>query len=400
MARTGALAAAAGRRRHVALEQRARGADRRDRTATARRGPPVPATASWSRRRARRASSIAYVAALRAGLVVVPLNTAYTSAEVARIVAEARPAAAAVDNDERARWINAAAVDPVRVLGMEIDLPDGGDEPIDLADGGRAGAARLHLRYHRAAEGCPPDARQPAFERHRGEPRLAVGARRPPAPDVAALPPARARRGGQREPLRRRDPLPAAEVRPGRRDLAVCRRRGDRSSSACPTMYQRLAASGRADALAALRLLVSGSAPLPASLALAIAEQAGQLPLERYGMTETVMLTTNPYDGPRKPGTVGFPFPGVEVRLGRAERGRGPRTERDLGYYDQNPEATAEAFTADGWFRTGDLGEFDADGYLRLVGRSKDLIITGGYNVHPREVEEALLTHPASARWL
>jgi len=120
---------------------------------------------------------------------------------------------------------------------------------------------------------------------------------------------------------------------------------------------------------------------------------AGQLPLERYGMTETIMLTSNPYDGPRRPGTVGFPFPGVELRLDDIDeiQVRGPNVI--AGYYGR-PEATAEAFTADGWFRTGDIGSFDDDGYLRIVGRSKELIITGGYNVYPREVEEQLLTHP------
>jgi malonyl-CoA/methylmalonyl-CoA synthetase len=141
-------------------------------------------------------------------------------------------------------------------------------------------------------------------------------------------------------------------------------------------------------------LLVSGSAPLPAALAGRVAEQVGQVPLERYGMTETVMLTSNPCDGPRKAGTVGFPLPGVELRLaGDGEvQVRGPNVID--GYYER-PDADAEAFTDDGWFRTGDLGEFDADGYLTLVGRSKELIITGGYNVHPREVEEVLSEHPA-----
>jgi malonyl-CoA/methylmalonyl-CoA synthetase len=107
------------------------------------------------------------------------------------------------------------------------------------------------------------------------------------------------------------------------------------------------------------------------------------------------MLTSNPYEGERKPGTVGFPLPGVGVRLAD-ENGEvevsGPNVI--TGYHGQ-AEANAEAFTADGWFRTGDLGEFGPDGYLRLVGRSKDLIISGGYNVHPREVEEALTDHPA-----
>jgi malonyl-CoA/methylmalonyl-CoA synthetase len=105
------------------------------------------------------------------------------------------------------------------------------------------------------------------------------------------------------------------------------------------------------------------------------------------------MLTSNPYDGPRRPGTVGVPLPGVGVRLDGAGEVQvtGPNV---IAGYVQNPAATAEAFTADGWFRTGDIGELDEHGYLRLVGRSKELIITGGYNVHPREVEEAIATHP------
>jgi malonyl-CoA/methylmalonyl-CoA synthetase len=108
-----------------------------------------------------------------------------------------------------------------------------------------------------------------------------------------------------------------------------------------------------------------------------------------------VMLTSNPYVGERKPGTVGFPLPGVELRLAdNAEvEVRGPNVI--AGYYGRpDADADAESFTADGWFRTGDLGEIGEDRYLRLVGRSKDLIISGGYNVHPREVEEVLEIHP------
>jgi malonyl-CoA/methylmalonyl-CoA synthetase len=130
-------------------------------------------------------------------------------------------------------------------------------------------------------------------------------------------------------------------------------------------------------------------------------------------MTETGMNVSNPYDGERRPGTVGFPLPGVELRLaatrgtggvppteaaGAARRGeielRGPNVFS--GYWGR-PEETAAAFTPDGWFRTGDIGEFDGDGYLRLVGRARDLIITGGLNVYPREVEDVLLEHPAVA---
>jgi malonyl-CoA/methylmalonyl-CoA synthetase len=117
-------------------------------------------------------------------------------------------------------------------------------------------------------------------------------------------------------------------------------------------------------------------------------------PLERYGMTETLMNVSNPYDGERRAGTVGLPLPGVELRL--AERTdeillRGPNVMP--GYWER-PDATAEAFTDDGWFRSGDVGRYDDDGYLRIVGRREELIISGGYNVYPREVEDVLRSHP------
>jgi len=161
-------------------------------------------------------------------------------------------------------------------------------------------------------------------------------------------------------------------------------------------MYARLADSPRLAELGRLRLCVSGSAPLPPAVFERLAAGSGQRVLERYGMTETGMNVSNPYDGERRPGTVGFPLPGVELRLaadGEIEL-RGPNVFS--GYWGR-PEATASAFTADGWFRTGDIGEFDADAYLRLVGRARELIITGGLNVYPREVEDVLLEHPAVA---
>jgi malonyl-CoA/methylmalonyl-CoA synthetase len=161
-----------------------------------------------------------------------------------------------------------------------------------------------------------------------------------------------------------------------------------------PTMYHRLAQSPRVGELARLRLCVSGSAPLPAELHRALAERGGQQVLERYGMTETLMLVSNPYDGERRPGTVGLPLPGVDLRLADGEGAeiqvRGPNVF--TGYWER-PQATAESFI-DGRFRTGDLGAVDSDGYVRILGRSKELIISGGFNVYPREIEEVLLAHP------
>ncbi|QDE71932.1 long-chain fatty acid--CoA ligase [Myxococcus xanthus] len=176
-----------------------------------------------------------------------------------------------------------------------------------------------------------------------------------------------------------------------------------------PTMYSRLLEEARASRVKprALRLWVSGSAPLSPQLFADIEAELGARILERYGMTETIMNTTNPYEGERRPGTVGVPYPGQEARvvdvrtrqpLPRGETGeievRGPHVF--AGYW-RRQDATTESFDADGWFRTGDLGDVDADGYLRITGRARELIISGGFNVYPREVEEVLAMHPGVA---
>jgi malonyl-CoA/methylmalonyl-CoA synthetase len=160
-----------------------------------------------------------------------------------------------------------------------------------------------------------------------------------------------------------------------------------------PTMYHRLAASAGVGELSRLRLAVSGSAPLAAELHGRIKKEGGTDVLERYGMTETLMTISNPYDGERRPGTIGFPFPGVDLRFeGEEILVRGPTV---FGGYWGRPAATAERM-ADGWFRTGDLAMVD-DGYVTILGRDSDLIVSGGYNVYPVEVEDVLLTHPAVA---
>ncbi len=176
-----------------------------------------------------------------------------------------------------------------------------------------------------------------------------------------------------------------------------------------PTMYTRLIAEaqGRPERPPPLRLYVSGSAPLSVQTSEEFRALFGQPILERYGMTETLMNLSNPFDGERRPGTVGQPFPGQEARivdiqtrqpildetLGEIEV-RGPHVCK--GYWRQ-PEATAAAFSADGWFATGDLGWRSADGYYTIAGRARELIISGGYNIYPREVEEVLERHPAVA---
>ena len=168
-----------------------------------------------------------------------------------------------------------------------------------------------------------------------------------------------------------------------------------------PTFYTRLIADPALDraACARMRLFVSGSAPLLAETHQQFEARTGQRILERYGMTETGMLTSNPLEGERRAGTVGRALPGTEVRVvdddGRPcapdENGhvqvRGPNV---FSGYWRMPEKNKEEFTPDGFFRTGDMGSLSADGYLTIAGRSKDLIITGGYNVYPKEIELAI----------
>ena len=174
-----------------------------------------------------------------------------------------------------------------------------------------------------------------------------------------------------------------------------------------PTFYTRLAGNERLtpELCASMRLFVSGSAPLLAADHEAFAARSGHAILERYGMTETGMNTTNPYEGgPRKPGTVGKPLSGTEIRIVGRESGtavadgevgivevRGPNV---FSGYWQMPEKTASEFREDGFFVTGDLGMIDEDGYLCIVGRDKDLVISGGYNIYPKEIEELLDQHP------
>ena len=163
-----------------------------------------------------------------------------------------------------------------------------------------------------------------------------------------------------------------------------------------PSMYQRLCEWLDANPvdLSHVRLFVSGSAPLPPALFERCAKLLGQAPVERYGITEGGIVVTNPYDGPRQPGRVGFPFPGVEVHLGDLDEVQLKGGQVFSGYW-RNPQATDEAFTDDGWFRTGDVGEIAGDGSLAIRGRIKELIITGGFNVYPREVELVLEEHPS-----
>jgi malonyl-CoA/methylmalonyl-CoA synthetase len=172
-----------------------------------------------------------------------------------------------------------------------------------------------------------------------------------------------------------------------------------------PTFYTRLLDSPRfgREACRTIRLFVSGSAPLLAETSRAFTARTGQVILERYGMTEAAVIASNPLRGERRPGSVGLPVEGLSLRVAGPDDRPLPagqvgviqiRGQSVMKGYWRMPERTAEEFTADGFFRTGDLGVVAPDGYVDIVGRAKDLVISGGYNVYPKEVELAIDSLP------
>ena len=335
---------------------------------------------------------VAHVACLRLGAVVVPANTAYRAPELAHLVTDAEPSVAVVDDIERARWVTEVDSDVI-VVDPSIPLDDadppsldqvGPDDPALIGytsgtTGAPKGAALTHGNLLASSEALRLAWRWtaedrlvlclPLFHMHG----LGVGLH------------GTLLTGGSAVLLDGFDVdavLDAASEYDATMFFGV------------PTMYTRFADSPRVGELSRFRLCVSGSAPLSADLHRRIESASGQRVLERYGMTETMMLVSNPYDGERRAGTVGFPLPGVEVRLAEGTGEilvRGPNV---FGGYRNRPEANTEAFDG-GWFHTGDLGEIAEDGYLTINGRAKELVISGGYNVYPREVEDVLRQHPA-----
>jgi malonyl-CoA/methylmalonyl-CoA synthetase len=335
---------------------------------------------------------VAHVAALRSGLVVVPANTAYREREIAHLVGDAEPAGAVVDDRDRAGWIAKASGGRTLVVGPEVDLPDGADVEVDRAAPGDPAI----VAYTSGTTGAPKGAVLSHANLLASAAAVALAWRWTKTDRlVLALPLFHIHGLGvglQGTLLAGASAVVMPSFDPdGILDAAA--RHDATLFFGVPTMYARLAASPRLAELARFRLCVSGSAPLPPAVFGRIEDGSGHRPLERYGMTETGMNISNPYDGERRPGTVGRPLPGVGVRL--SDTGeillRGPNV---FGGYWRNPAATEAAFE-DGWFHSGDMAEYDDAGYVRIVGRARELIITGGLNVYPREVEDVLLTHPA-----
>ena len=352
------------------------------------------------------ANLILYLAALRAGVVYLPLNPAYTLAELSYFIGDAEPAVIVCDPARREGVVAQAGAARVETLDRDGEgtltnlarAATGHFETVargseDLAaicyTSGTTGRSKGAMLTHGALASNAETLA--GIWRFTGDDVLVNAL---PIYHVHGLFVAThvAMMAGAAMILQPRfDPAEVLGALPRATTLM-----------GVPTFYARLLAHDglTAQATRHVRLFVSGSAPLLAGAHRDWQARTGHAILERYGMTETGMNASNPFDGPRVAGAVGPPLPGVSVRI-VAETSDEPAEAGTVGQvevkgpnvfagYWRNPEKTADAFTADGWFRTGDLGLFDDAGYLRLVGRSSDLIITGGLNVYPAEVEAAI----------
>jgi malonyl-CoA/methylmalonyl-CoA synthetase len=347
---------------------------------------------------------IVYFACVRAGGAYLPLNVDYTEAELAYFVADAEPAVAVCRAPSTGLFerLGEGRIRVETVEGLFADLPAASADPVARAPDDVAA-----ILYTSGTTGKPKG----AMLTHRnlvsnGE--TLVELWRFTADDrlIHALP-----------IFHTHGLFVAAHCAlfsgacmdfMAKFDAAEATRRMGRASvlMGVPTFYTRLLAEPAftREAAAGMRLFVSGSAPLSADIFRAFEARTGKRVLERYGMTETGMITSNPYEGERRAGAVGLPLPGVSVRIAEAEGGA-PVPQGEVGIlevkgpnvfkgYWRNPEKTAAEFRPDGWFVTGDMGLVEPDGYVRLVGRGKDLIITGGLNVYPAEVEAVLDDRP------
>ncbi|MCP3935114.1 MAG: malonyl-CoA synthase [Actinomycetia bacterium] len=347
-------------------------------------------------------------ACLHAGLVLVPLNTAYTPAEVSYFVGDAMPAVLVSDPSR-----SNALVEIANGVGADL-LTLGGDGSGSLMTEAAAAGDDHPVAEREAGDLAAILYTSGTTGRSKG----AMLSHENLLSNTRSL--AEVWRFSERDVLLHALPIfhthglfVAANVTllsggsmiflPGfDADMVIRELPRATAIMGVPTFYTRLLARAEFDEELAghMRLFVSGSAPLLAETHREFFDRTGHHILERYGMTETCMIASNPYKGERRPGTVGFALPGVELRIGEPATGKpvatgeigvveltGPNV---FGGYWQMPEKTAEEFRDDGFFITGDLGQIDADGYLHIVGRGKDLIISGGFNVYPKEVETAI----------
>lgn len=344
-----------------------------------------------------------YLATVRAGAVFLPLNTAYTPSEIAYFVGDAEPALVVCDP---ARATQRDQFMPIKGRLMTLAADGSGslteaarEQPESHEPVARAGDDLAAILYTSGTTGRSKGAML-SHDNLLSNARTLADAWRFTSRDVLlhALPIFHTHglfvasnvvmlTGGAMIWLPKFDA-----------DAIMCLLPQATAMMGVPTFYTRLL--DRPDFTRELtqnmRLFTSGSAPLLAETHRAFEERTGHRILERYGMTETNMNTSNPYDGERRAGTVGFPLPGVEQRITGEDGTELPQGQIGMiqvrgrnvfkGYW-RMPEKTAEDLAEDGWFTTGDLGMIDEDGYVVIVGRGKDLIISGGFNIYPKEVE-------------
>jgi malonyl-CoA/methylmalonyl-CoA synthetase len=351
-----------------------------------------------------------YLGCVRAGAVFLPLNSAYTLAELDYFIGDAEPALIVCDPGKReglAAIARGAAVETLDAAGEGSLLQKASASASAFADIDRGSDDLAAILYTSGTTGRSKGAML-SHDNLASNARTLVDCWRFMPSDVLlhALPIFHTHglfvatnvtlmAGSSMIFLPRFDPNQIMALMP----RATC-------MMGVPTFYVRLLDHpGLTKAATAhMRLFVSGSAPLLADTHRAWSDRTGHAILERYGMTETNMNTSNPYDGDRVAGTVGFPLPGVAARVTDPETGK-PLPADEIGMievkgpnvfkgYWRNPEKTAAEFRPDGFFITGDLGKIDARGYVHIVGRGKDLIISGGYNVYPKEVESEIDAMP------
>lgn len=344
-----------------------------------------------------------YLAALRSGAVFLPLNTAYTPAEIAYFIGDAEPKLVVVDPARlpfKAEFMgtSGATVMTLDAQGKGTLSEAAAQQPAQQQPVPRSGSDLAAILYTSGTTGRSKGAML-SHDNLLSNAQVLVEAWRFDENDVLlhALPIFHTHglfvasntvmlSGGQMIWLAKYD---AAEV------IGLLPRAT--TMMGVPTFYTRLLdrADFTREVAANIRLFTSGSAPLLAETHRAFEDRCGHRILERYGMTETNMTTSNPYEGERRAGTVGPALPGIEVRITDSGKQvasggigmievRGPNVFQ--GYW-RMPEKTAEEMSADGWFMTGDLGTVCEEGYVTIVGRDKDLVISGGFNIYPKEVE-------------
>jgi malonyl-CoA/methylmalonyl-CoA synthetase len=354
-------------------------------------GLPRTARVAWVAERSVD-SVVACIGVLRAGLVLVPVDTQATERELAHVTKEVRPDVVVADDPEVSRVLS----------GPETVVLDTTLSGLPRASGTSGIDAALAddpalIGFTSGTTGAPKGAVLTHANLLANAESLRIAWRWSPEDRLVHALPLFHGHGLCAALFGTLNAGASAVVLPGFDPKAVTDAIAEYRASlffGVPTMYHRIAAAqGCSEGLSRLRLAVSGSAPLKAELHKQIEGSSGVSVLERYGMTETLLTVSNPVDGDRRAGTIGFPLPGTEAVIGEETAGelwvRGPTVFS--GFFEK-PAETEERFT-EGWFRTGDLGVVD-DGYLRLLGRSTEVVISGGHNVYPAEVEDVLLGFP------